>query len=95
MPKIRILNSELSEMIFHFKKGSLANIVLKLLPVLSFLAPIVVLFILFPDSFETAKMKGIVLPQGMGDSHKVMVQFRGGEEQHLRGFVLRNEKEKL
>jgi len=48
-----------------------------------------------PDSFETAKMKGIVLPQGMGDSHKVMVQFRGGEEQHLRGFVLRNEKEKL
>jgi SAM-dependent MidA family methyltransferase len=48
-----------------------------------------------PDAFETAKMKGMVLPQGMGDSHKVMVQYRGEGGQDLRGFVLRNHAAKL
>jgi SAM-dependent MidA family methyltransferase len=48
-----------------------------------------------PDVFDTAKVKGLILPQGMGESHKVMVQYKGDGEPELRGFTLRNYSEKL
>jgi SAM-dependent MidA family methyltransferase len=48
-----------------------------------------------PDAFETAKIKGLILPQGMGESHKVMVQYKGKVELKLKGFGLRNHWEKL
>lgn len=48
-----------------------------------------------PDVFEVAKIKGLVLPQGMGDSHKVMIQYKGKGEPVLKGFSLRNQREKL
>ncbi|MCL4475826.1 MAG: SAM-dependent methyltransferase [Nitrospirae bacterium] len=48
-----------------------------------------------PDAFETAKVKGLILPQGMGESHKVMVQYKGDGEPKLRGFTLRNQAGKL
>jgi hypothetical protein len=48
-----------------------------------------------PDVFDVAKIKGLILPQGMGDSHKVMIQYKGKGEPELRGFTLRNQREKL
>jgi SAM-dependent MidA family methyltransferase len=48
-----------------------------------------------PDAFETAKIKNLILPQGMGESHKVMVQYKGEREPKLRGFSLRNQVGKL
>jgi SAM-dependent MidA family methyltransferase len=48
-----------------------------------------------PDPFDIAKIKGLILPQGMGESHKVMIQYKGKAEPELRGFVLRNQMEKL
>jgi len=48
-----------------------------------------------PDVFEVAKIKGLILPQGMGDSHKVMIQYKGKDEPTLKGFSLRNQREKL
>jgi len=48
-----------------------------------------------PDFFEIAKIKGLILPQGMGESHKVMVQYKGEGMPILRGFTLRNQKGKL
>lgn len=48
-----------------------------------------------PDVFETAKIKGLILPQGMGETHKVMIQFKGNGEPKLRGFSIRNQVGKL
>ena len=48
-----------------------------------------------PDTFETAKIKGLIFPQGMGESHKVMIQYKGDTEPELRGFALRNQIGKL
>lgn len=48
-----------------------------------------------PDAFEIAKIKGLILPQGMGESHKVMIQYKGHGEPRLRGFTLRNQAAKL
>lgn len=48
-----------------------------------------------PDAFETAKIKGLILPQGMGESHKVMMQYKGSGEPVLRGFMFRNRIGKL
>ncbi len=48
-----------------------------------------------PDRYEIAKMKGLLLPQGMGESHKVMVQYKGDRKMKLRGFALRNNIRKL
>jgi SAM-dependent MidA family methyltransferase len=45
--------------------------------------------------FDVAKIKGLILPQGMGDSHKVMIQYKGKGEPEFRGFTLRNQREKL
>ncbi|MBI5233740.1 MAG: SAM-dependent methyltransferase [Deltaproteobacteria bacterium] len=44
-----------------------------------------------PDTFEIAKIKGLILPQGMGLSHSVMVQYKGEGSPALRGFALRNQ----
>jgi len=48
-----------------------------------------------PDVFEIAKIKGLILPQGMGDSHKVMIQYKGKDGPVLKGFSLRNQRERL
>jgi len=45
-----------------------------------------------PDPFELAKIKGLIFPQGMGESHQVMVQYKGKGAPVLRGFALRNRK---
>jgi SAM-dependent MidA family methyltransferase len=46
-----------------------------------------------PDYEEQArKVHGLVLPAGMGESHKVMLQYKGPERaMALAGFALRNE----
>jgi SAM-dependent MidA family methyltransferase len=44
-----------------------------------------------PDTFEIAKIKGLILPQGMGESHKVMIQYKSDGEHELMGFALRNQ----
>jgi SAM-dependent MidA family methyltransferase len=41
--------------------------------------------------FEIARIKKLILPQGMGESHKVLVQYKGVELSGLRGFSIRNQ----
>ena len=41
--------------------------------------------------FEIAKIKKLILPQGMGESHKVIVQYKGLEAPKLTGFSIRNQ----
>ena len=36
--------------------------------------------------FEIARIKKLILPQGMGESHKVMVQYKGVEPPGCRDF---------
>jgi len=48
--------------------------------------------------FELARIKKLVMPQGMGDSHMVMLQYKGAGETgipNLRGFALRNQMKYL
>ncbi len=40
--------------------------------------------------FELARIKRLFVPQGLGESHSVMIQYRGAGEPALRGFSLRN-----
>jgi len=40
--------------------------------------------------FEMAKIKGLITPGGMGESHKVMIQYKGDRDVALRGFTIRN-----
>ena len=49
----------------------------------------------YPDPFGIAQVKGLVLPQGMGESHKVLMQYKGKGEPKLDGFALRNQMWKL
>lgn len=44
-----------------------------------------------PDVFDVAKIKGLIMPQGMGESHKVMIQYKGKTKPGLRGFSFRNQ----
>ncbi len=44
-----------------------------------------------PDAFEIAKIKGLIFPQGMGETHKIMIQYKGNRFPELRGFSLRNQ----
>lgn len=44
---------------------------------------------------EITKIKGLILPQGMGESHMVMIQYKGEGSPELRGFSLRNQKDRL
>jgi SAM-dependent MidA family methyltransferase len=50
---------------------------------------------LYPDAgdypFEMAKIKGLILPQGMGGTHNVMIQYKGKGAPGLRGFSMRNQ----
>jgi SAM-dependent MidA family methyltransferase len=48
-----------------------------------------------PDPFGVAQVKGLLLPQGMGESHKVMVHYKGPGEPDLKGFALRNQARRL
>jgi len=41
--------------------------------------------------FEIARIKKLILPQGMGESHKVMIQYKGIEAPKLKGFSIRNQ----
>jgi len=44
-----------------------------------------------PDYFsEISKIKGLIVPQGMGESHSIMVQYKGEGLPELRGFSMRN-----
>jgi SAM-dependent MidA family methyltransferase len=40
--------------------------------------------------FELARIKKLILPQGMGESHQVMIQYKGPGTPELKGFTLRN-----
>ncbi|MBF0456852.1 MAG: SAM-dependent methyltransferase [Nitrospirae bacterium] len=47
--------------------------------------------------FEAIKIKRLLVPEGMGESHKVLVQYKGaaGEIPRLRGFTIRNQLSEL
>ena len=48
-----------------------------------------------PDPMELTKIKQLFMPQGLGESHKVMVQYKGDGKPELKGFSLRNEMDRL
>lgn len=48
-----------------------------------------------PDAFELAKIKGLFVPDGFGDSHKILIQYKGKRDFHLRGFSIRNSLKRL
>jgi SAM-dependent MidA family methyltransferase len=41
--------------------------------------------------FELGRIKKLFLPQGMGDSHKVLIQYKGEDLPKLQGFSIRNQ----
>ncbi len=41
-------------------------------------------------SMEAAKIKGLIMPGGMGESHKIMIQYKGVGSPVMRGFTIRN-----
>ncbi len=45
--------------------------------------------------FEISRIKKLILPQGMGESHKVMIQYKGIKAPKLRGFSIRNQMKTL
>ncbi len=45
--------------------------------------------------FEVAKIKKLILPGTIGETHKVMIQYKGKQIPELRGFSMKNQKEKL
>ena len=47
------------------------------------------------DLLDIGKIKGLILPQGMGESHKVMIQYKGNRKINMKGFLLRNYKDRL
>ncbi len=40
--------------------------------------------------FELARIKKLIMPQGMGESHQVLIQYKGEGRPELKGFKLRN-----
>lgn len=48
-----------------------------------------------PDPFDIARIRGLIFPQGMGESHKVMILYKGKGNPGLRGFALRNQVRNL
>jgi len=48
-----------------------------------------------PFSPRNSALKSLLLPQGMGDSHKVLVQSKGIDKVDLNGFKFTNKKSKL
>jgi SAM-dependent MidA family methyltransferase len=45
--------------------------------------------------FEIARIKRLILPGTIGETHKVMIQYKGKKEPVLRGFSIKNQKDKL
>lgn len=45
--------------------------------------------------FEVAKIKGLILPGTMGETHKVMIQYKGKGEPELKGFSIKNQMRNL
>jgi SAM-dependent MidA family methyltransferase len=43
------------------------------------------------DVLDRARIKGLIMPGAMGETHKVMVQYRGKGTPELRGFRLKNQ----
>ncbi len=39
---------------------------------------------------EISKIKGLIMSEGFGDTHKVMIQYRGRSDPALRGFTMSN-----
>ena len=54
---------------------------------------------LYEDSqdylFEVTKIKRLIFPGTLGETHKVMVQYKGNGEPKLRGFAMKNQKDRL
>jgi len=52
---------------------------------------IVELYANSPDYLsEVSKIKGLIMPQGMGESHSVMIQYKGDGLPVFKGFTMRN-----
>lgn len=45
--------------------------------------------------FEVAKIKRLIFPGTLGETHKVIVQYRGNGHPQLRGFSIKNQADKL
>lgn len=45
--------------------------------------------------FEIAKIKKLILPGTLGETHKVMIQYKGHAKPELRGFSIKNQKDRL
>jgi SAM-dependent MidA family methyltransferase len=45
--------------------------------------------------FEVAKIKKLILPGTIGETHKVIAQYKGQQSPELRGFTIKNQKDKL
>jgi SAM-dependent MidA family methyltransferase len=45
--------------------------------------------------FEVQKIKGLILPGTMGDTHKVLIQYKGSGAPELKGFSVRNQAGRL
>ncbi len=45
--------------------------------------------------FEVAKIKRLIFPGTIGETHKVMIQYKGTANPELRGFSIKNQKDKL
>ncbi len=49
-----------------------------------------------PDyQFIVTGIKGLILPQGMGETHKIMIQYKGKGEPELKGFSISNQIKNL
>jgi len=45
--------------------------------------------------FEVARIKRLILPGTIGETHKVMIQYKGKRHPQLRGFSMKNQKDRL
>ena len=45
--------------------------------------------------FEVAKIKRLIFPGTLGETHKVMIQYKGKGNPELRGFSMKNRKNRL
>ena len=45
--------------------------------------------------FEVAKIKRLIFPGTLGETHKVMIQYKGKADPKLRGFSMKNQKDRL
>ncbi|OHE55119.1 MAG: hypothetical protein A2Z47_15610 [Thermodesulfovibrio sp. RBG_19FT_COMBO_42_12] len=45
--------------------------------------------------FEVARIKKLIFPGTIGETHKVMIQYKGNRNPLLKGFSMRNQKDKL